>query len=62
MTTIHVTATREYDVLVQPGLLDDAGAQIARTSTSYSREAVTWMVVIGRPPPPCAAAPRRAGA
>ena len=31
MTTIHVTASREYDVLVQPGLLDDAGAQIART-------------------------------
>ena len=30
MTTIHVTASREYDVLVQPGLLDDAGAQIAR--------------------------------
>ena len=31
MTTIHVTASREYDVLVQPGLLVDAGAQIART-------------------------------
>ena len=31
MTTIHVTASREYDVLVQPGLLDDAGAQIAHT-------------------------------
>ena len=31
MTTIHVTASREYDVLVQAGLLDDAGAQIART-------------------------------
>lgn len=31
MTTIHVTASREYDVLVQPGLLDDAGAQTART-------------------------------
>ena len=31
MTTIHVTASREYDVLVQPGLLDDAGAHIART-------------------------------
>ena len=31
MTSIHVTASREYDVLVQPGLLDDAGAQIART-------------------------------
>ena len=30
MTTIHVTASREYDVLVQPGLLDDAGAQIAQ--------------------------------
>ena len=30
MTTIHVTASRDYDVLVQPGLLDDAGAQIAR--------------------------------
>jgi len=29
MTTIHVTASRDYDVLVQPGLLDDAGAQIA---------------------------------
>ena len=26
MTTIHVTASRDYDVLVQPGLLDDAGA------------------------------------
>ena len=25
MTTIHVTASRDYDVLVQPGLLDDAG-------------------------------------
>ena len=23
MTTIHVTASRDYDVLVQPGLLDD---------------------------------------
>lgn len=31
MTTIHVTASREYDVLVQPGLLDDAGALIAHT-------------------------------
>ncbi|MFR6424481.1 MAG: iron-containing alcohol dehydrogenase [Oscillospiraceae bacterium] len=31
MTTIHVTASREYDVLVQPGLLDDAGTLIART-------------------------------
>ena len=31
MTTIHVTASREYDVLVQPGLLDDAGTHIART-------------------------------
>ena len=31
MTTIHVTASREYDVLVQAGLLDDAGALIART-------------------------------
>lgn len=31
MTTIHVTASREYDVLVQPGLLDEAGALIART-------------------------------
>ena len=30
MTTIHVTASRDYDVLVQPGLLDDAGAQIAQ--------------------------------
>ena len=30
MTTIHVTASRDYDVLVQPGLLDDAGAQTAR--------------------------------
>ena len=30
MTTIHVTASRDYDVLVQPGLLDDAGAQISR--------------------------------
>ena len=30
MTTIHVTASRDYDVLVQPGLLDDAGAQVAR--------------------------------
>ena len=29
MTTIHVTASREYDVLVQPGLLDDAGAQLS---------------------------------
>ena len=28
MTTIHVTASREYDVLVQPGLLDDAGAHL----------------------------------
>ena len=28
MTTIHVTASRDYDVLVQPGLLDDAAAQI----------------------------------
>lgn len=27
MTTIHVTASRDYDVLVQPGLLDDAGAR-----------------------------------
>lgn len=31
MTTIHVTASREYDVLVQPGLLDDAGTLIAHT-------------------------------
>ena len=31
MTTIHVTASREYDVLVQPGLLDDAGTHIAHT-------------------------------
>ena len=23
MTTIHVTASRDYDVLVQPGLLDE---------------------------------------
>ena len=30
MTTIHVAASRDYDVLVQPGLLDDAGAQIAQ--------------------------------
>ena len=30
MTTIHVTASRDYDVLVQPGLLDDAGVQIAQ--------------------------------
>ena len=30
MTTIHVTASRDYAVLVQPGLLDDAGAQVAR--------------------------------
>ena len=28
MTTIHVTASRDYDVLVQPGLLDDAGAHV----------------------------------
>ena len=28
MTTIHVTASRDYDVLVQPGLLDDAGALV----------------------------------
>lgn len=31
MTTIHVAVSREYDVLVQPGLLDDAGALIAHT-------------------------------
>ena len=30
MMTIHVTASRDYDVLVQPGLLDDAGVQIAQ--------------------------------
>lgn len=37
MTTIHVTASREYDVLVQAGLLDDAGAQIARTLGTGAR-------------------------
>ena len=39
MTTIHVTASRDYDVLVQPGLLDDAGAQIARVSDGTGRTA-----------------------
>lgn len=37
MTTIHVTASRDYDVLVQPGLLDDAGAQIARVLGTAAR-------------------------
>ena len=40
MTTIHVTASRKYDVLVQPGLLDDAGAQIARTLGTVRTAAV----------------------
>ena len=49
MTTIHVTASRDYDVLVQPGLLDDAGAQIAqvlgtgRTAAIVSGETVAGL-------------------
>ena len=44
MTTIHVTASRDYDVLVQPGLLDDAGAQIARVlgTGRISREGASY--------------------
>ena len=49
MTTIHVAASRDYDVLVQPGLLDDAGAQIAqvlgtgRTAAIVSGETVAGL-------------------
>ena len=45
MTTIHVTASRDYDVLVQPGLLDDAGAQIAQVLGTGR----TAAIVSGRP-------------
>ena len=48
MTTIHVTASREYDVLVQPGLLDDAGAQIARTLGTFQPLEVTVSFVAGK--------------
>lgn len=37
MTTIHVTASREYDVWVQSGLLDDAGAQSRARSAPGAR-------------------------
>ena len=54
MTTIHVTASRDYDVLVQPGLLDDAGAQIAQNSgrgrQTWPRPAVCLVVHMDFPP------------
>ena len=49
MTTIHVTASRDYDVLVQPGLLDDAGAQLARVLGTPSQSVISSTP---QPPPP----------
>ena len=51
MTTIHVTASRDYDVLVQPGLLDDAGAQIAQVlGTGRTAAIVAGATVAGCTP------------
>ena len=62
MTTIHVTASRDYDVLVQPGLLDDAGAQIARVlGTGRTAAIVAGATVAGPYAERMAASRRRAG-
>ena len=62
MTTIHVTASRDYDVLVQPGLLDDAGAQIAQVlGTGRTAAIVAGETVAGRYAARLAASLTRAG-